>query len=73
MSVILHDNKIHQAACAIAESNRQAAVFAANGSPAAVKAADIAFYRAVIVSAKANNLPFINFSQALFFLGTDGT
>jgi hypothetical protein len=71
--VIIHDNKIHQAAVAVAESNRQTVVNAAGSSAAANKAAEIAFYRAVIVSCKLNNLPFISFSQALFFLGTDGT
>jgi hypothetical protein len=73
MSSIRSDNKIHEAACSTAESNRQAVIAAAGSSAAAVKAADVAFYRAVILSAKANNVPFVNFSQALFFLGTDGT
>jgi hypothetical protein len=58
MSSIRSDNKIHEAACSIAESNRQAVVAAAGSSAAAVIAADVAFYRAVIVSCKANNLPF---------------
>jgi hypothetical protein len=71
MSSIRSDNKTHEANCSIAESNRQAA--AANGSPAALKASDIAFYRAVIASCQTNGLPFASFRQALIFLGTDGT
>jgi hypothetical protein len=69
MSVIQHENKIHEKACSIAESNRQAVVNAAGSSAAAVKAADVAFYRAVIVSCKANNLPFNEFNFALWTLG----
>jgi hypothetical protein len=72
MPVIQHENKIHERACSIAESNRQAAVAAAGSSGAAVIAADVAFYRAVIVSCKANNLPFNEFSFALKTLGTGG-
>jgi hypothetical protein len=69
MSSIQHDNKIHQAACGIAESNRQAVVNAAGTSAAAVKAAEVAFYRAVIVSCKANGLPYNEFNFALKTLG----
>jgi hypothetical protein len=39
MSSIRSDNKIHEASCVIAESNRQAAVASAGSSAAAVKAA----------------------------------
>jgi hypothetical protein len=74
MSSIRSDNKAHEASCAIAESNYQSAVAAANGTPGLLRAADVARYRAIIVSCKANNLPSIHFSQALFnWLGTDGT
>jgi len=72
MSVIQHENKIHEKACTIAESNRQAVVNAAGSSAAAVKAADVAFYRAVIASCKTNSLPFSNFTYALIDLGTGG-
>jgi hypothetical protein len=72
MPVIQHENKIHERACSIAESNRQAAVAAAGSSAAALKAADVAFYRAVIASCKTNNLPFSNFTYALIGLGTGG-
>jgi hypothetical protein len=71
--IIQHDNKIHQAACVAAESNRQVAVAAANGSAAIVKAAEVAFYRAIVASCQANNLPFANFTYALQNLGTGGS
>jgi hypothetical protein len=41
MSMIRSDSKPHETTCAIAESNRQAAVAAAGSSAAAVKAADV--------------------------------
>lgn len=72
MPAIRHDNKIHEAACSVAESSRQAAVAAAGSSGAAVVAAEVAYYRAVIASCKANSLPFSNFTQALINLGTGG-
>jgi|GraSoiStandDraft_39_1057311.scaffolds.fasta_scaffold2077527_1 hypothetical protein len=61
----------HDSACAIAESIRQTA--ASGASQAAIKTAEIAFYRSIISSCRANNLPFSNFSAALRDLGTDGT
>jgi hypothetical protein len=72
MSAIRSDNKAHESACSIAESNRQAAMAAAGSSAAAVRAADVAFYRAVIASCKTNSLPFSNFTYALIDLGTGG-
>ena len=72
MPAIQHENKIHEKACAIAESNRQAAVAAAGSSGAAVRAAEVVFYRAVIASCKTNSLPFSNFTYALIDLGTGG-
>jgi hypothetical protein len=72
MSVIRSDNKAHEIVCSTAESNRQAAVAAAGSSAAAVRAADVAFYRAVIASCKTNSLPFSNFTYALIDLGTGG-
>ena len=61
----------HDAACAVAESIRQSAV--AGASQAAVKAAEIICYRAIISSCRAQGLPFSNFMAALRDLGTDGT
>jgi hypothetical protein len=72
MPAIRSDNKVHEASCATAESNRQAVIAAAGSSAAAVKAADVAFYRAVIASCKTNSLPFSNFTYALIDLGTGG-
>lgn len=74
--IIQHPNKTHEASCASAESSRQAAVaaaIAAGGGSAAVAAAiktgDIAYYRSVIASAKANGQPYGNFLEALTWLG----
>jgi hypothetical protein len=72
LSVIRSDHKIHEAACAIAESNRQATIAASGSTTSGCIAADVAFYRAVISSCKANGLPFSNFTQALINLGTGG-
>jgi hypothetical protein len=71
MSGIRSDNKIHEQTCSILESTRQAAVAAAN-SPAAIKTAEISYYRSIIASCVTNNLPFSNFTQALINLGTSG-
>ena len=73
MPVIKSDNKVHEAACAIASSNHQAAIAAAGSSAAAVVAADVAFWRAIISSCKLQGLPFSNFTHALWCLGTGGT
>jgi hypothetical protein len=71
MSSIQSDNKVHERTCSILESNRQAAVAAAN-SPAAIKTAEITYYRSIIASCVTNNLPFSNFTQALINLGVTG-
>lgn len=80
MPVITSDHKAHAATCNTAEMNRQAGVavaIAAGGGSAAVasaiKTAEIAFYRSVIVSAVSNGLPSSNFNQALRDLGTGGS
>ena len=72
MPVIKSDHKVHEAACAIASSDHMAAVAAAGSSAAAVKAADVAFYRAVISSCKLQGLPFQSFGHSLWCLGTGG-
>ncbi|MCK1707627.1 MULTISPECIES: hypothetical protein [unclassified Bradyrhizobium] len=77
--VIDHVNRTHAAACSAAEGNRQNALAQAvltGGGSAAVAAAqlasDIAFYRSVIASCKANNLPYGQFVETLQRLGTGG-
>ncbi|MCK1627403.1 hypothetical protein IVA98_30680 [Bradyrhizobium sp. 160] len=59
--------------------SRQAAVaaaYAAGGGSAviaaAIRTAEIAHYRRIIASCKANGLPFSNFTVALVDLGTGG-
>ena len=49
-------NKIHDDNCLAAEMTRQVAVAAAGNNQAAVTAADIAFYKTVRDSARANGL-----------------
>jgi hypothetical protein len=79
MPIIKSGHPVHDATCVGSENTRQnavaAAIAAGGGSAtvaAAVKAADVAFYRSVIASCKANGLPFNNFSHALWDLGTGG-
>ena len=74
--VIVHQNATHRDACTVAESSRQQAVAAAiaagGGSAAvqaAVKTAEIAYYRSLIASAKANGQPYAGFLQALTWMG----
>ena len=74
--IISHADKIHEATVNLAEMNRQAgiatAVLAGGGSAAvgaAVKAVDIAFYRAVVASCLARGQSSSNFTQALRDLG----
>jgi hypothetical protein len=70
--IVMHENKVHQATANKAEMTRQGAVTAAvaagGGSAtvaAAVKAAEAAFYRSVIASCVANNIPCSDFRQGL--------
>ncbi len=63
MSTIVHDNKVHQNTCNIAEMNRQVAVQAAGGSQAAIKTAETTYYRAVIASCVANALKPVFFAK----------
>lgn len=77
--MITSAHKGHEASCATAELTRQAAVgsakltFDSGGShatyAAAIKAAEIAFYRSVIASCVANGLPYSNFVPAFRDLG----
>jgi hypothetical protein len=73
--IIQHENKTHQTTANNAEMTRQSAVaaaIAAGGGDAAValaiKNAEAAFYRAVIASCVANNIPANNFRESLFNL-----
>lgn len=77
--IISHQNSAHQATCVAAEGARQQAVSAAitagGGSAtvaAAVRTAEIAFYRTVRDSAIANGQQSAQFYQALRDLGTGG-
>ncbi|MET4345508.1 hypothetical protein [Bradyrhizobium sp. RT9a] len=79
MAVIQSEHKIHASACIDSEMTRQAGVaaaYAAGGGSAAVataiRAAEVAHYRRIIASCKANGLPFNNFGDALRDLGTGG-
>ena len=78
--MIQHSNPAHQATCALAEGTRQndvaQAMIAGGGSAvvaAAVRTAEIKFYRALIASAQANGQPYFNFTPALMALGTGGS
>jgi hypothetical protein len=80
MPIIQSEHKAHAATCLNSEMTRQGAVsaaVAAGGSNAvvlaAIKAAEVTFYRAVISSCVANSLPSANFGQALRDLGTGGS
>lgn len=79
MAVISSENRAHTVTCTDSEMNRQAAVAAAisagGGSvviATAIRTAEIAHYRRIIASCKANGLPFSNFGDALRDLGTGG-
>jgi hypothetical protein len=72
MPSIRSDNKTHEQTCSVLESTRQAAIAAAGSSAAAIRTAEIAYYRSIIASCVTNNLPFSNFTQALINLGTGG-
>ena len=80
MSTLVHPNSVHANTVNTAEMNRQVAVDkaikAGGGSAtvqAAIKTAEIAFYRACVASCLANgNLDSGQFRQALYELGTGG-
>lgn len=72
MSTIIHPNRIHEAAVNTAEMNRQqgvsAAIVAGGGSAtvaAAVKTAEVTYYRAVIASCAAQGIEAGGFRQGL--------
>ena len=80
MSIIQHDNKVHQNTCTIAEMNRQvsesAAIAAGGGSAvvaAAIKASTATYFRAVIASCVANGIESAVFHQGLFELSGSRT
>jgi hypothetical protein len=63
------NNDAHKTAVAVAESARQVAK-AANNTAAGHKAADIAYYKAVLASGRANGV-ITGAYQALLTLGVD--
>jgi hypothetical protein len=67
----MHGNATHQAACYAALATWNAAV-AGTPTQATVKAADIAYFRAIVLSAKALNIESGVFRQALVELGRAG-
>jgi hypothetical protein len=80
MSIIQHDNKIHQNTCNLAESTRQTAVAAAisaGGSSTtvskAIQTSEAAYFRAVIASCVANGIESAVFRQGLFELSGSRT
>jgi hypothetical protein len=70
MSIVRSGNGTHDTTVAVAEAARQGAV--AGASQSAVRAAEITFYRAAIVSAQANGVNDAQFRTALRELGTGG-
>jgi hypothetical protein len=72
MSIIYSENVAHRAALLAAEQALQAAAVP-GASAATLKAAAIAFHRAALSSALANNCGITTFTTALRELGTGGT
>lgn len=70
--IIEHSNRNHSAACISAEATRQLEVSTA-ANAAAVRTAEIKFWRAIRDSAVANGQPSAQFGQALRDLGINGT
>lgn len=70
--IIEHSNRSHGAACVAAEATRQIEVSTA-ANAAAVRTAEIKFWRAIRDSAVASGQPSAQFGQALRDLGTGGT
>jgi hypothetical protein len=75
--IIQHSNATHEKTCVSAEAVRQQAISAAyvagGGSSviaAAIKTAEISFYRTVVASCLSNGLPSAQFGAALRDLGT---
>ena len=71
-SPLSHSDKTHESACYVALNTWQQAV-TPGVSQATVKAADIAYYRAVIASCKARGIEYGTFRQALVELGQGGS
>ena len=72
-SVISHPNSAHQAACYSALNTWQQAMTAGgNTNQATAKAADIAFYRALVSSCRVNSIESGQFRAAFAELGTGG-
>jgi hypothetical protein len=74
--VVKSGNLVHDAACLAAKVLRQAAIQNLTTGPAAqasYNAAEIAYHRAVVASAKANNCGAEASISALKLLGTGGS
>jgi hypothetical protein len=72
MSVVYSENATHRANLLAAEQTRSIAYAAAGGSQSAIKAADIAFARAALSSAKANGCGMSQWQDMLRELGVTG-
>jgi hypothetical protein len=72
MSVVYSDNPTHRANLLAAENTRNAAYAAASGNQASIKAADIAYARSALSSAKANNCGISQWQDMLRELGVTG-
>jgi hypothetical protein len=72
MSVVYSENSVHRTNLASYEATQQAAISAAAGNAASIKAANIAFHRSARASAIANSCSPSQFTDALKELGTGG-
>jgi hypothetical protein len=72
MAVVYSDNVQHRQNLIAAENARVAAYAAAAGSQSAIKAADIAYARAALASAKTNNCGVSQWQDMLRELGVTG-
>ena len=72
MSIVYSENATHRAALLAAENTRNASYAAAAGNQASIKAADIAYARAALASAKANNCGVSQWQDMLRELGVTG-
>ena len=72
MAIVYSDNPTHRANLLAAENTRNASYAAAAGNQASIKAADIAYARSALVSAKANACGVSQWQDMLRELGQTG-
>jgi hypothetical protein len=72
MSIVYSENSTHRQNLLNAENTRTAAYVAAAGNQASIKAADIAYARSALSSAKANNCGVSQWQDMLRELGVTG-